>query len=59
MHRKCFILALVLSLFIMAATGWAQTAGRVTGTVVDQETGDPLMGANVLVVGTSWGAATD
>ncbi|NQT25521.1 TonB-dependent receptor [candidate division KSB1 bacterium] len=59
MHRKCFILALVLSLFIMTATGWAQTAGRVSGTIVDQETGEPLMGANVLVVETSWGAATD
>lgn len=58
MHRKCFILGLVLSLFI-AAAGWAQTSGRVSGTVVDQETGEPLIGANVLVVGTNWGAATD
>jgi TonB-linked SusC/RagA family outer membrane protein len=31
----------------------------VKGTVTDAETGDPLAGVNILVVGTSTGAATD
>ncbi|MCW8802945.1 MAG: TonB-dependent receptor [Ignavibacteriaceae bacterium] len=33
--------------------------GRINGKVTDLETGEPLIGANVLVVGTSYGAATD
>jgi TonB-linked SusC/RagA family outer membrane protein len=31
----------------------------VTGTVTDAQTGDPLAGVNILVIGTSTGAATD
>lgn len=33
--------------------------GRIKGTVTDLASGDPLIGANVLVVGTTFGAATD
>jgi CarboxypepD_reg-like domain/TonB-dependent Receptor Plug Domain len=33
--------------------------GRIKGKVTDLETGEPLIGANVLVVGTTFGAATD
>jgi hypothetical protein len=33
--------------------------GKIHGKVVDRETGDALPGANVVVVGTSLGAATD
>ncbi len=33
--------------------------GRISGKVTDLETGEPLVGANVLVVGTSSGAAAD
>jgi len=33
--------------------------GKVRGKVTDKETGEPLIGANVTVVGTSLGAATD
>ncbi|NJB87250.1 iron complex outermembrane receptor protein [Lewinella marina] len=35
----------------------AQTT--VTGTITDQETGDPLIGASILAVGTSTGTITD
>lgn len=37
---------------------FAQTAGKISGTVTGED-GTPLAGANVLVVGTSYGAATD
>ncbi len=47
----CFIFVPV---FLFAAT-----TGKIVGTVVDKETGDLLPGANVMVVGTSMGAATD
>ncbi|NOY78922.1 MAG: TonB-dependent receptor plug domain-containing protein, partial [Calditrichaeota bacterium] len=36
-----------------------QNSVKITGQVLDAETGDPLIGANVLVAGTSYGAATD
>ncbi len=37
----------------------AQEAGKIAGQVTDETTGEPLIGANVLVEGTSLGAATD
>lgn len=37
----------------------AQTVGKIAGTVTDAKTGDPLPGANIIIVGTNRGAATD
>lgn len=37
----------------------AGQTGKIAGLVTDSESGDPLVGCNVLVVGTSFGAATD
>ncbi len=48
----------VLLLFGMASFLIAQD-GSVSGRVTDADTGDPLVGANVIVVGTNLGAATD
>ncbi len=55
MIRKLTILLLTLMLpgFLLAQ------AGKISGTVTDQGTGEPLIGANILIVGTSFGAATD
>lgn len=33
--------------------------GKIAGLVIDAETNEPLIGANVVVVGTSFGATTD
>lgn len=33
--------------------------GRISGKVTDQQTGEPLVGANVIILGTSLGAASD
>lgn len=38
---------------------YAGTTGKISGTVRDQETGQPLVGANVFVEGTVLGAATN
>lgn len=38
---------------------FAQNVGRIAGTVTDATTGESLPGANVVVVGTTRGAATD
>lgn len=35
------------------------SGGKIAGTVISQETGDPLPGVNVLIEGTELGAATD
>ncbi len=49
---------LLLSLLIPAGIQAGET-GKITGTVVDKETGNPLPGVNVIIEGTSMGAATD
>jgi iron complex outermembrane receptor protein len=51
--RGCLFLMLVLVTGVLAA----QT--QVTGTITDAENGDPLIGASVLVTGTSTGTVTD
>ncbi len=37
----------------------AQTVGKIAGTVTEVETGEPIPGVNIVVVGTKMGAATD
>ncbi len=56
MKRK--ITALFFLLFLPALV-YAGTVGKIKGKVTDLQTGEPLIGANVIVVGTSFGAATD
>ncbi|MEJ2616934.1 MAG: carboxypeptidase-like regulatory domain-containing protein [Ignavibacteriaceae bacterium] len=56
MFRKIFTVVSILLLITSVAI--AQT-GRIIGRVVDQQSDEPLIGANVIVVGTSLGAATD
>lgn len=45
------------ALLLLAPTAWAQS-GKLTGTVTD-DLGDPLIGATVVIDGTTTGAATD
>lgn len=39
--------------------GFTQTTGKIAGEVCDAETGEPLAGANVLIIGTLLGASVD
>ncbi len=59
MHEeiRCPVLFLVVFLTLMQFDSHAQTTGKIAGTVFDAETGKPLIGANVIVVGTTLGAA--
>ncbi|KUO60824.1 hypothetical protein APF79_04920 [bacterium BRH_c32] len=57
MLRKIFYFLLLLVLIPSLVE--AGTKGRIRGKVVDLQTGEPLIGANVIVLGTSTGAATD
>lgn len=57
MNRAVLILFLVFS--IVAVQLIAGTTGKITGQVVDDDSGEPLPGVNVVIVGTMFGAATD
>lgn len=46
-------------LLILPDDSLSQTTGKIAGRVTDAETGEPLIGANVLIQGTPWGCATD
>lgn len=56
--KSKILVFLACSIFIPVIL-FAATAGKIVGTVVDKETGDLLPGANIMIVGTSMGAATD
>ena len=53
-----FRLSLITLFFFLMANGFAQT-GTIKGIIVDAKTNEPLIGASVLVEGTSNGAAAD
>ena len=43
----------------MSVATYAGTTGKIVGMVIDEETGQPLIGANIILKGTSMGAAAD
>ncbi|MDO8551029.1 MAG: carboxypeptidase-like regulatory domain-containing protein, partial [Ignavibacteria bacterium] len=45
-------------LFLLIIPSLAQT-GKISGTITDTKTNDPLIGANVIILGTPMGAATN
>ena len=51
------LMTLLVGLFLLVGGVVAQT--KVNGTVVSQDDGQPVIGATVLVVGTSTGTVTD
>ena len=55
MKHKLISLVALLGLWFMSAAAFAQ----VTGTVFEAATGEPIIGATVLEVGTSNGTVTD
>ena len=56
--RKTTSALLLLALFC-STLSIAGTTGKIAGRVLDAKTKEPLIGANVLVVGTSHGASVD
>ncbi|MBN2280310.1 MAG: TonB-dependent receptor [Candidatus Marinimicrobia bacterium] len=49
----------IILLFLINSSIFAGTTGKIAGRVIDSETGSALIGVNVIVEGTSTGAATD
>lgn len=56
-QSKLFMVAALV--FVFCAPLAAQKFGKITGVVTDGDTGEPLPGANVVITGTSMGAASD
>lgn len=46
-------------LFVISGYLFAQSSGSILGIVQDKESNDPLLGVNVMVKGTYYGASTD
>jgi len=49
----------LLSLLFLVTVVFAGNTGKITGKITDVKTGDPLVGANIILVGTLMGAASD
>lgn len=52
-------LSVVLLVALLAGAALAGTTGKIAGTVIDKQTGEPLPGVNVVIAGTTIGAATN
>ena len=55
MKKLCFLLVLSL----LSSVVLASTSGKITGVITDRETGEPLIGANVIIADLGIGTATD
>jgi TonB-dependent receptor len=58
LHRYFFIIISFLLITVSCSFGQGKS-GQIYGVISDSTTGDPLFGANVILKGTSLGAATD
>src|ERR1035437_2049919 len=54
-----YILSFLLLALLFSFKVYAGTTGKLTGKVTDATTNEPLIGTNVVVVGTNMGAAAD
>ncbi|MFA4839743.1 MAG: TonB-dependent receptor [Candidatus Neomarinimicrobiota bacterium] len=59
MKRMFKTLAVFNFLILLPFLLMAGTTGKITGSITDGQSGAPLMGVNVILVGTGMGAATD
>ena len=54
------LITIIMTVFLLAFNLTAQTGkSKITGTVLDSESGDPLIGANIYLDNTSLGSASD
>ena len=49
----------VLGILFLFQMAYAGTTGKIVGTVTDAESGEPLVGVNIVLEGTSLGSSTD
>ncbi|MFX1596910.1 MAG: carboxypeptidase-like regulatory domain-containing protein, partial [Promethearchaeota archaeon] len=53
------VLAILAIFFLLTADAFSGTTGKIAGIVIDAESGQGLAGVNVVIEGTTLGAATD
>ncbi|HEY6952280.1 MAG TPA: TonB-dependent receptor [Bacteroidota bacterium] len=53
------VLLVVFFLLFLPSSSFADTRGKLNGTIFDEKTKEPLVGVNILLVGTNLGGATD
>ncbi|MBD3258650.1 TonB-dependent receptor plug domain-containing protein, partial [candidate division GN15 bacterium] len=53
------IVLLLLGAFVLPLNAFAASTGQIKGQITDEKTGEPVIGATVVIVGTTRGAATD
>ena len=58
-HFISFIVSIQIFLFLICVNSFAGTTGKIAGKVIDATNGEPIIGANIIIVGTSLGAAAD
>lgn len=59
MSRRSKLLGIFLAVLLLTGQLWAQNGGKIAGIITDKQTGEPMVGANVLIENTSFGAAAD
>lgn len=59
MYKSHFLILVILTIIFISPNFLFGQSGKISGTVVDSTTNEPLVGANVIIVGTNMGAATD
>jgi outer membrane receptor protein involved in Fe transport len=60
LHGFTGLSSALFALFLLtSSTLMSQSVGKISGVVTDSETGEPLIGCNVVITGTRMGAATD
>jgi hypothetical protein len=52
-------LVVAVTIFVVQCTAQAGTTGKIAGKVTNTETGETMPGANVVIEGTTYEAATD
>ena len=53
------LLQYFITMALLSVNLFAGTTGKIAGRIVDAKTKDPMIGVNVLIVGSSMGGATD
>jgi len=56
-RHSVYVIILVLLMF--GVSTWAGVTGKIRGKVVDKDSGNPIIGANVYIEGSSLGTASD
>lgn len=56
---KKVLVIFICSFIAISSIAFAASTGKISGKVTDKSTGDPIVGANVLVEGTYFGSASD